>query len=50
MVEAAARIVAGTHFARLDLLPDPGFWSVIARKFSLDLTDPATADPGEEPS
>jgi hypothetical protein len=50
MVEAAARIVAGTHFARLDLLPDPGFWPVIARQFSLKLPASAAAAPGKDPS
>jgi hypothetical protein len=50
MVDAAARIVGSTRFARLDLLPDPGFWSVIARQFSLNLPDPAAAVPGKDPS
>jgi hypothetical protein len=42
--------VDGTQFARLDLLPDPGFWPVIARQFSLHLSDPAAAVPGKDPS
>jgi hypothetical protein len=50
MIDAAVRIVSGTHFARLDLLPDPGFWPVIARQFSLNLPDPAAAVPGKDPS
>lgn len=37
MVDAAARIIAEVPVLRLDLLPDPGFWNVIAKEFSLAL-------------
>jgi len=37
MVDAAARIIDSVPASRLDLLPDPGFWPVIAREFNLDL-------------
>ncbi len=37
LVDAAARILAGVPVQRLNLLPDPGFWSVIAEKYHLSL-------------
>lgn len=37
MVDAAARIIAEVPVMRLDLLPDSGFWNVIAKEFSLAL-------------
>jgi hypothetical protein len=37
MVEAAARIIDSVPVSRLDLLPDPGFWPIIARQYNLDL-------------
>lgn len=38
MVEAAARIIDGVEVLRLDLLPDPGFWPVIAAHCGLSLS------------
>lgn len=37
MVDTAARIIAEVPVMRLDLLPDPGFWNVIAKEFSLTI-------------
>lgn len=37
MVDQAARIVGAVPVVRLDLLPDPGFWDVIANEYDLQL-------------
>lgn len=37
MVETAARIIGAVPVVRLDLLPDPGFWDVIASAYDLQL-------------
>lgn len=37
MVEVAAKVIGQTSVKRLNLLPDPGFWSVIAKKYNLAL-------------
>jgi hypothetical protein len=37
LVDAASRLLDVVPVQRLNLLPDPGFWSVIAHRYALDL-------------
>lgn len=37
MVDTAAQIIAEVPVMRLELLPDPGFWTVLAKEFGLNV-------------